>query len=1341
VRRQTAVRRGQRQRPPLPTDEVKVPNYPSAPPEPSTSGRLLFFAPVLGIAGMSIAFAVLYGNIYYPLIIIPVSMVYPMVMLFRQRDQQKKWEERTVELNKAYETRISEVEDQLSSRREQQRHYLNWTFPDPNELAKWTSNGSANVWERRADDSDFLQVRVGVGEVDASYTVKVPEVEIPELAPDQLLKAREMALGYLKLSDAPRSFDLRKHGSLGITGPRRLREAEARAIVTGSAALQAPSDLEIYGILPSNRISDWNWMKWLPHTQAIEGAGTKVHLAYERDRIALLLSGILDELEARSIRSAELSETDYPFLLVVVAESDAVHGEAGIQRLLADGAALGAGVILLTPSPRDLPHGCQGRIEIRNETEASFLGAEGNRAELICPDLVSKQQAERLARWLAPMRLADSQLGGALPDQIRLMELLESPDLDQLDFQSRWMTALKRPPNLKIPIGMRHGGRPLFVDLRQSGQGPHGLIAGTTGSGKSELLLTLLSGLAFSNHPHQVNFVLVDYKGGTAMSVLSDLPHTVGVVTDLDGKQTRRALVALRSELTRREEILAHHEVADIDKFHELGISEPFPYLFIVIDEFAELKERFKNDLGEILNEFVSIAQKGRALGVHLILAMQRPEGVVNDAIRANMRYRICLRVERAEDSQNVLGRLDAYLLPGQPPGRAYFQVGKNEQFDLFQVARVAGFYRRDGDASVGEGALLVQEVAPDGRRIRLLEIEAGTEPEPIAEGAVRTEAQILVEKAAATAEQMNIKRLKSPWPPPLPNAMPLEDLFKLANQPHWHGSSWPEPDGSLSAIPIGLLDEPQKQRQVPLFIDLERDGNLLVVGSPGSGRTILSLTLVAALARAHPPNLVHFHLVDAGGHQLKAGLSQLPHVSGVYGQNDRDRTSRLLGTLQAELDSRRKLFEKAGVVGLAEYRQGEHEGVELAAIVTVINGFSGFSEAAVDEVDRWISLFREGRVYGIHFVLTSDRLPTGRVADLIQARIALRLTDQPMYSVILDARPDLSTYDPTPGRGFWGSKPPVEVQIALPCQGAVGDQIRELQSLAKNMDQAWIGARPEPVKMLGEQVSLAQVLAEGLESPDHEHESASSWIGFDDKNIKPVEFDAGRAGPYFLIIGPPVSGKTTALATLSLALAAVQGPESIQLALITPNRAERYRLDPLAKLPHSLGQAKTEKTVKSLLDCIETEAQARLSEQRIGDRPVSHIVLLIDDYHLLTGRVSAELITDLEALARRGADIALTTVLTVPSTVLGTLSDSLFRQAKAWRSGIWLQSTDGMDSSSLGIKIPYSLRGKELPPGRCFFYDPGGQILMQLASPEIDWAGDPMEPSSLAGWVEKIAG
>ena len=1338
MRRVTFLRRGQRQRPPLPIDEVPVPDYPPPPSPPTKTSRWLVFAPVLGVVGMSIGFGVLYGNIYYPMIIIPVSMVYPMIMLLRQREQTKKWKERSEKVDQAYQNRIQEVEKQLESCREEQQHFLRWTFPDPNDLAVWANDGSERIWERRPEDSDFLQVRIGVGDVNASYQVKVPTVEIPELAPRQLLEAREMALSYQQVNDVPIGFDLREQGSLGISGPRRLREAAARAIVIGTAALQAPVDLAVYGILPSNRIAEWAWMKWLPHTFAIQGSGERVYIAYERDRISRLLSGLLDELEARSIKNADGSGSHSPFLLVVIAEYEAVRGEAGVRRLLAEGPALGVAVIVLTPTLRDLPHGCRGQIEIKNEKQAAFHIADRSAPEQIRPDLVGTLRAEKLARWMAPLQLADTQLGGALPDQIRLMELVGTPDLDRLEFQNRWLTALTRPPILSIPVGMRYGNRPLVINLLQSGQGPHGLIAGTTGSGKSELLLTLLSGLAFFNHPHQVNFVLVDYKGGTAMSVLSDLPHTVGVVTDLDGKQTRRALVALRSELRRREEILANHEVADIDKYHELGISEPFPYLFIVIDEFAELKERFKNDLGEILREFVSVAQKGRALGVHLILAMQRPEGVVNDAIRANMRYRICLRVERAEDSRNVLGRPDAYLLPSQPPGRAYFQVGKDEQFDLFQVARVAGFYRREDGSSVGGDAVQIQEVAPDGRRIRLLEIEPPLDPIPSPDGPVRTDAQILVEKAALAAEQMGIKRLKSPWPPPLPEVLPLEELFELADQPGWDGSDWPAQDTPLAGVAVGLLDEPKNQRQVPLRIDFEQHGNLLVVGSPGSGRTTFALTLVAALARTHRPDSVHFHLVDFAGHQLKAALSSLPHVSGIYGQDDRDRTKRLLTTLREELETRRSLFAEAGVVGFPEYRRKDNRAVKLPAIAVIINGYSGFYEAFPDDLDQWIGLLREGGAYGLHFAFTSDRFPTGRVADLLQSRIALRLTDRTMYSMILDARPDLSAFDPVPGRGFWGAKPPLEVQIALPGRGPIGHQIRDLQEMAEQMDKQWTGERPHSVQILREKVALSEVLHQGRQLSE---EAPLAWIGLDDENLSPVEFDIRRAGSYFLVVGPPQSGKTTALATLSIALAAAQSPESMQFALITPNRAERYKLDLLDRLPHSIGQAKTEKTINSLLERLEIEADARLAGEQGSSTNRAHIVLFIDDYHLLTARVSSDQLMKLETLARRGADIGFTIVLALPSTVLSTLGDPLVRQARAWRAGIWLQSTDSIESGALGLKIPIGLRGKELPPGRGFLYDPGGQVLMQLASPEIDSISDSDAPSSLEDWVKHIAG
>ncbi len=1298
----------------------------------------LVIAPAFGMMAMAIGIGFLTGNFLYSLIMLSVAFIYPMVMLLRRREARKRWVLERDRIRQAYEKHIGKVEDQLEQNRARQLTFLQWTYPEPRDLTTWATRGSERLWERRPEDADFLRLRVGLGEATASYEVDVPSVAIPELAPELLLEARNMALAFRTLQDAPVSYDLGHHGTLGISGPRRLREGLARAILTGAAALHAPDDMALYAILPSKGIAGWNWLKWLPHTHAIRSNSGAPRLAYDRERITKLLSGLLDELEARTLRESEATGESGPFLLILVADDEAVRGEAAIQRLIREGSDLRAGLILLSASPNDIPPGIRGRVEIVNEKRATLYSPDQAGAVDIRPDNIGIENTEKLARGLAPLELADSLTAGDLPDDIRLMELIGSPDVKRLDLESRWLAALSRPPSLEVPLGMRHGSRPLIVNLKQSGQGPHGLIAGTTGSGKSELLLTLLSGLALSNHPHQVNFVLVDYKGGTAMSVLADLPHTVGMVTDLDGKQTRRALVALRSELSRREEILARHQVADVDKYHELGISEPFPYLFIVIDEFAELKERFKNDLGEILNEFVSIAQKGRALGVHLILAMQRPEGVVNESIRANMRFKVCLRVERAEDSRNVLGRPDAYLLPSQPPGRAYFQVGNDEQFDLFQVARVAGFYREDG-AVAAEDPVLIQEVAPDGKRIKLFEFEAARPKTVEPQGRVQTEAQILVEKAVQAAEKMGIERLKSPWPPPLPRELSLDKLFELSGHPGFDGTNWPIDLSWESKVPVGLLDEPALQRQSPLLIDFQEDGNILVIGSPGSGRTITLMTLVTAYALSHPPDLIHFHLIDFGGHQMRAAFSEMPHVAGAYVGDDVDRIRRLITTLRSELDARRRLFEEAGAVDFARYRAGEDGAEKLPAILTAINNFSGFQEAFNFEMEGFIQLLREGGAYGLYFALTSDRFPSGKVADLISRRIALQLADRMMYSVILDGRPDLATYDPVPGRGFYNLKPPVEVQIALPTSEPPERQIHALQELSSRMSAAWEGPRPTPVRMLGKSVSLAEVLHQGKTEIGGGTRAAMSWIALQDKDMRAREIDLARIGSYFMIAGPPKSGRTTALSTIAIALSAELDPAQFRFALVTPKRGEQNRLDTLTTLPHCLGQAKTDKTLDNLLTVLEQEAENRLDIDLEDSRPLARILLMLDDFHLLSTRTSPESMARLEELARRSGDIRMTIMLTVPSTILSTLAGPLIRQAKSWRTGIWLQSTDGLESNIVGVKMPVDLKGKKLPPGRGFLYDPGGQDLMQLASPEVAWKAQPEMPCSFDDWVEHI--
>jgi len=1342
-----SFRRGQRQWKQLPADTVAIPNYPNEPSRPGALSWWLTLAPVLSIVVMSFGFGFLYGNFTYSFLISGASLVYPAIMLLRQREQLRRWKEEKEKIQQAYARRIEEVERDLSAMRQEQTDYLNFTYPSPSELAAWAQARSERLWERRANDPDFLDLRLGIGDVPASFAVRTPQVDIPELASPSLLEARAKAASFMTTTKVPVAVALAKSGSLAVCGPQQLREAALRAILVHLAGTHAPSEVEILAVLPSRNVAEWGWLKWLPHCRTLQAVSSAVNLASEPDFVRQLLSSYMDRLQSRAQRPAGVAAGSshlIPQLVLVVVDPEAVLGEAAIQRVLDDGRSLGASLLLALPSTRDVPEGCEAWVDLEGDKRGLLYHKNEAGAPVFEPDLISSTNATQIARGLSPLEPEEPGAASDLPSQVRLLDLIGRPDLEALDIESRWLAALTRPPSLQVAVGAKAGRRPLVVDLKQSGHGPHGLIAGTTGSGKSELLLTLLTALALDHHPHQVNFVLVDYKGGTAMSVLADLPHTVGVVTDLDGRQTRRALMALRSEMTRREEILARHQVADIEKYHQLGIAEPFPYLFIVIDEFAELKDRFKNDLGEVLSEFVSVAQKGRALGVHLILAMQKPEGVVNDSIRANMRFRICLRVERAEDSRNVLNRPDAYLLPNRPAGRAYFQVGNNEIFDLFQVGRIAGFHRQNEVNTPTDGDLSISEVAADGRRIPLAHIALELPQAVLLDGETRTEAQVIVERAARAAERLHIQRLPSPWPRPLPAQFPVTDLFNRLGAPAWDGSGWPEkghPRPKLEPTPLALQDDPQHQRQEPLSVDLARDGNLMIVGAPGSGRTTALLTLVSSYARTHSPAEINFHLVDYGGHLMQAGLAEMPHVAGVYGPAEPERIRRLLSTLEAELDQRRAHFAELGVANLEAYRKTATPGKEMAALVVVINGFSGFREVFVDDVAAWTRLIREGGPYGLHFALAGDRIPPTNVADLIASRIALRMADRSMYSLILGGRPDLSLYDPMPGRGFYSSKPPLEIQIALPTESPAEEQITELQALGKAMDEGWNGARPAQVRLLGEEVSLADVLARVGGHPASEAAgNASTWIGLDDEQLMPVEFDLSKVGSYFLVSGPPECGRTTTLATLAAAFGWQVSPAHLRIALVTPNRAESYPLDPLRDIPHVMAQAKSARTLDRLLEQLEAEIEARAAGDSPG-APVTRILILVDDYHLLGGRVEPELMNRLEILARRGADAGVTTAIAVPSNVLSTLSDPLVRQAKTWRSGIWLRSTDMTEASSVGLRIAIGMRGKTLPAGRGFLYDPGGQALIQVASPELSLTGEPqgLYPAGLASWAENI--
>ena len=420
---------------------------------------------------------------------------------------------------------------------------------------------------------------------------------------------------------------------------------------------------------------------------------------------------------------------------------------------------------------------------------------------------------------------------------------------------------------------------PVWLDLNDNAHGPHGIIAGTTGAGKSELLQSLIVGLAITHHPHLVNFVLVDFKGGAAFKAFEKIPHTVGMVTDLSGRLTERALTALKCELKRREHILSQANARKIAEYQAMRMQnpsayEPLPNLLIIIDEFAELAKEHPT----FMEGLVSVVQKGRSLGVHLILATQKPTGAVNPNIWSNLKFRICLRVASLQDSRDMLGRSEAALLPSTIPGRAYFQIG-SEIFELFQSARITL------PARVSDSSIIVQKQESAGA------------------GEV-TDQQVLMDLIEPYQATLGAE-LFHPWPSPLPHRLSLQELFRRHDLPPVQQG---QPPFGWLTFPMGLVDLPAEQQQKPYLLDMARQGgHVMVAGASGSGKSTFLRTLITSLILTHSPSQLHLYMVDFGGQSLRV-FEKLPHVGGVFGESDEEYIRRLLHKLHGIIEERKRL-------------------------------------------------------------------------------------------------------------------------------------------------------------------------------------------------------------------------------------------------------------------------------------------------------------------------------------------------------------------------------------------------------------------------------------------------
>ncbi len=1191
-----------------------------------------------------------------------------------------------------YQDHKARVEQDARLALEAERRQKRDDCPDPATVLSIASGPRRRLWERRRTDPDYLLLRTGTADMPSA-------VELTDPTQDE-----HRRLVVWEIPDAPVTIPLAERGVVGVAGPADAPRAIGRWLVAQAATLHSPNDLQIYILTDASGQPSWEWARWLPHLRPVQagpgaaqavgafgslgafGSGPPQNCVALIGNDAETVAGRIAELLAiigsrrNALREGNGVRTSFaPDVIVIFDGSRKLRSLPGAIQILREGPQVGVYGICLDSDERLLPAECQAvtvvepdGLRVQQMSAATIRG--------IRPDHVSPGWCAQLARRMAPVRdVSDDDEISSLPDSSRLLDVLhlEPPGPDLI--AARWLTSGQ---STVAVLGESYDG-PFAIDLRRDG--PHGLVAGTTGAGKSELLQTFVASLAVVNRPDAMTFVLIDYKGGSAFKDCARLPHTVGMVSDLDGHLTERALASLSAELKRREEILLHAGAKDIEDYGDARRANPalapMPRLVLIIDEFASLRA----ELPDFVTGLVGIAQRGRSLGVHLILATQRPAGVVSADIRANTNLRIALRVTDASESTDVIDVPDAAWISKATPGRCYVRSGAASPVGV-QSARIGG--RRPGTAAVTrDPARLIQVPWRDvGRPLARVRTVMADD-----DGNSATDLSVLVDAIRAAAERLGCSRQPSPWLAPLPDLVTLDEV-----------QAGPETlAGDIAPIPFGITDVPARQAREAMTLDLAHGGHVVVAGAARTGRSTLLRTIAGSIAARASSADVHIYAIDAGTGALLP-LTALPHCGAVVTRDQTDRIERLLGKLRAEITRRQQLLAADGFAGVAEQRARTADpGRRLPWMVLLVDWWEGYF-AAFEKydygrlVDGLLQLIREGAAVGMRVVVTTDRLALlGQTGTVFARRLLLRLNDPSDAGQANIRERSLPTHQP-PGRIMMEGVPdPLEVQVALldadpsgPAQVAALRRLGE-ESIARHGSPSGL-LRPLRVDTLPARITRAEALrlAPGFVPP------SPLWalLGAGGDELVPMGLDVRDEGPGLTIAGPPRSGRSTTLLTMATWLLEQGTP----VLVLTPRRS------PLRLLADRDG----------VLGVLDGEVTPDEITAAVAGR--ERFVVVVDDAELLfNGPLSAPL----EKILVSGRDGEHGLIIAGATGDLTRAYSGFIKEALKSRCGVLVTVDSPNDGDLFGVRLPRNAGPG--PLGRGLLVRPGSTAPLQLALPE----------------------
>lgn len=986
-----------------------------------------------------------------------LTTIFTVSQYFHDKKERLNQEQKTED---DYDQYLTDTVAKIARKYDKETTILNYKNPSPQELIDMIARFDSRIYERMNNNKDFLEVSLGKGSVQSVLTI------------DSNINDKDTDINTQQIRKIKQRFELQRQVPitlnltrqvLGMVGTYSVLKVAVLNLLIQLSFFHSYRDVQFLAVVPEDKYqNDWRLLRFLRHFELIElGFKGLVHNEQSRDIVLNQFYQLLNKRRQLLDEAGKDKPQFSPQYVLTIMDDSLIAGHAINEFLAEDMSDLGVSVIWTKEDQKFLPETVTALVEYKNQGAGELINDQDQYVAKSFDPYHEPKKIEANLRKLANLEHVEVEKN-RIPDNLSLLEQYEVEKVTDLELAKRWESA-DPSKSIKSLIGWRGQKEQLFWDLHERVHGPHALVGGTTGSGKSEFLTTYLIGLAINFSPEDVGMLIIDWKGGGIANTLAPLPHFMGSITNLDGAGTARALDSIKAELDKRMTEFAKYGVNNINGYMRLYKErltpkadvkypdKPIPHLILVSDEFAELKA----NVPEFLDELTSVARIGRSLGVHLILATQKPSGVVNDQIEANSTSKIALKMASEQDSNELLKTHDAAHIT--QPGRGYLKVGQNEVYELFQ----------SGYAGVSYNPGVTKKEVIDERIYHISDLgqsELVYDPgEEVNQGIdtsdLPTQLEAVIDEVNRVYEKKHTPLPERPWLPNLGEEILTPVVSKKKNKRNM-------------AVPFGLLDIPSQQSQKVDLFDIQEAGNTAIFSSPGFGKSTTLQTIVMNLSRQNTPEQVQFNLLDFGTNGLLP-LNQLPHTIDMVALDEKEKLRKMIDRIEDEVKQRKQLFKKHAVANLSQFEEKTTQ--VLPILVNVLDSYDGLDvqDRRKERIDSvLIQILREGPALGVYLLMSAGRVGAVRMNMMakIQSKIALYLNDESEITNLM-GRERLQQVA-LPGRGQVIDEVPTAIQVYLPNQVKSSDNnLDDLQVEIDELNKDWLGDRPEKIPMVPDEL------------------------------------------------------------------------------------------------------------------------------------------------------------------------------------------------------------------------------------------------------------------------------